>query len=316
MKILVTGGFGYLGARIAEFLVRQGHYVLVGTRDSKTRSVNEKYNSKIVQISWNEQEKIDEICKGIDVVIHTAGMNATECAVNPVSALEVNSVYTSRLVQSSIKNGVSRFLYISTVHVYSDLLQGVISEDSCPVNLHPYAYSHKVAEDVVNYANKKGLIEGLVIRLSNGIGAPIYKDTNCWKLLVNDLCMQSVRDRKLLLHSDGTQSRNFIPISEVCNLIYHLVCKNLLNNLDSYSTPINVGMEQSYTILEMAELIQDRSYKLLGYLPPISKTERTSDNSRLMLDYKIDTLLSLGYKFQYSIEDEIDALIKYCYKQF
>ena len=158
MKILVTGGFGYLGARIAEFLVKQGHHVLAGTRNKLNRPINKKFHTEIVQISWNEQEKIDEICKGVDLVIHTAGMNASDCAENPVSALEVNSIYTSRLVQSSIKQGVKRFLYISTVHVYSDLLQGVISEDSYPVNLHPYAYSHKVAEDVVNYANKKGLI--------------------------------------------------------------------------------------------------------------------------------------------------------------
>ena len=315
MKILVTGGFGYLGARIAEFLVGQGHYVVVGTRDSKVRSVNDKCNSKIVQISWNEQEKIDEICKGIDVVIHTAGMNSSECATDPASALEVNSVYTSRLVQSSIKNGVAQFLYISTVHVYSDSLQGVISENTHPVNLHPYAYSHKVAEDVVSYAHKQGLIDGIVIRLSNGFGAPVHNNPNCWKLLVNDLCMQSVRDRRLVLHSDGMQSRNFIPISEICNIIYHLVCKKLLNNIDSYSNPINVGLEQSYRLLEIATLIQDRSFLLFGYRPPISKVDNTNDDSRLMLDYKIDTLLSLGYTFQYPIEDEIDLLLKYCHTQ-
>lgn len=313
MKILITGGFGYLGARIAEFLIRQGHYIIVGTRDSKIRVVNEKFNSKIVQLSWNEQGELDKICKGIDVVIHTAGINAQECAENPVSALEVNSVNTSRLVQSAIKNGVQRFLYISTVHVYSDSLQGVISEKSCPVNIHPYAYSHKVAEDVVSYAHKAGLIDGIVIRLSNGFGAPVHDNANCWKLLINDLCMQSVRDRGLVLNSDGKQSRNFIPISEVCNVIYHLVCKNLLNNLDSYSTPINVGMKKSYTIFEIAMLVQDRSFQLLGYRPPIKKVDNDNDDNRLMLDYKIDTLLSLGYKFQYSIEDEIDLMLKYCY---
>jgi UDP-glucose 4-epimerase len=312
---LVTGGFGFLGARIAEFLNRQGHYIVVGTRDSKIKSVNDKCNSKIVQISWNEQEKIDELCKGIDVVIHTAGMNASECVTDPASALEVNSVYTSRLVQSSIKNGVAQFLYISTVHVYSESLQGVISENTCPVNVHPYASSHKAAEDVVSYAHKQGLINGIVFRLSNGFGAPVHNTANCWKLFVNDLCMQSVRDRRLVLHSDGMQCRNFIPISEVCNIINHLVCKQLLNNEDNYSMPINVGGEQSYRILEMAKLIQDRSYQLFGYRPPISKLKNTNDSSRIMLDYKIDTLSSLGYTFQYSIEDEIELLLKYCHAQ-
>ena len=315
MKILVTGGFGYLGARIAEFLVEQGCYVVVATRNSNLQPANDKRYSKIVQISWNEQEKIDDICKDIDIVIHTAGMNAVKCIADPTSAIEVNSVYTSRLVQSSIKTGVKRFLYISTVHVYSDSLCGVISEDTCPVNLHPYAYSHKVAEDIVSFAHKKGLLDCVVIRLSNGFGAPVHSNTNCWELLVNDLCMQSVRDEKLVLHSDGMQSRNFIPISEICNIIYHLLCKKPLDNKIGHKNPINVGGENSYRILEMAKLIQEQSFFLFGYRPSISKVDNINNNNQLMLDYKLDRLLSLDYIFQYSIEKEIEILLKYCHMQ-
>jgi nucleoside-diphosphate-sugar epimerase len=87
-----------------------------------------------------------------------------------------------------------------------------------------------------------------------------------------------------------------------------------MNIYYTLSSHINVGMQKTCTLFEMAELIQSRIHKLFGYLPPISKTEKSSDNNHLTLDYKIDTLLSLCYKFQYSIEEEIDELIKYCFK--
>ena len=76
-------------------------------------------------------------------------MNAQNCVTDPVAALEVNAVATARLLQAAIRQGAKRFIYLSTAHVYGSSLSGVITEETCPASLCPYAASHRAGEDVV-----------------------------------------------------------------------------------------------------------------------------------------------------------------------
>ena len=103
MKVLITGGFGYLGSRLAQFLISQGvNEIILGSR-RLMESPSWLPHAKVVKIQWDSLSKLEEICSGIDVVIHLAGMNAQDCANDPVSALEFNGVATARLVQASMQ---------------------------------------------------------------------------------------------------------------------------------------------------------------------------------------------------------------------
>src|SRR5207245_1641136 len=104
-----------------------------------------------------------------------------------------------KLTDAAKRAGVRRVVYVSTAHVYGAPLAGVITEASCAVSLHPYATSHRAAEDVVRAAHERKTIEGVVIRLSNAYGAPVSEDANCWTLLVNDLCRQAARTKTMVL---------------------------------------------------------------------------------------------------------------------
>ena len=84
--------------------------------------------------------------ENVDVVIHTAGMNAQECASDPEQALAFNGTVTADLVSSAVKQGVQKFIYLSTAHVYKEPLVGTISESSQTTNTHPYATSHLAGE--------------------------------------------------------------------------------------------------------------------------------------------------------------------------
>jgi UDP-glucose 4-epimerase len=165
MNILITGGLGFLGARIARHLYDEGHYVLRGTRRDvgSVDCSNEQF--PVVQTFWFDAEKLENICSDIDVIVHVSGMSAQECACDPVGALMTNAVATASILQAAVKSHVRRFIYVSTIHVYTSCLQGVISEQTTLSNLHPYATSNRAAEDVVLSAQKYHLIDGVVIRL-------------------------------------------------------------------------------------------------------------------------------------------------------
>ena len=96
MRVLVTGGFGYLGGRIAQSLSAEGHKIVLGSR-VKQQSPGWLPDADVVQIEWINSESLLAICSEIDVIVHAAGMNAQDCLLDPEGAIEFNGclLYTS-----------------------------------------------------------------------------------------------------------------------------------------------------------------------------------------------------------------------------
>lgn len=313
MRILITGGFGYLGGRLAQFLANQaGYTVLLGSRQ-QTRPPHWLSHVVIVQTRWDSPASLEQICTGVNAVVHLAGMNAQDCTADPAAALEVNGLATARLLNAAIKQGVKRFIYLSTAHVYGNPLAGVITEETCPTNLHPYATSHRAGEDVVRAAHQRGEIEGIVIRLSNGYGAPVHKDANCWMLLVNDLCRQVATTHEMVLRSTGLQRRDFVPLTDACRAIGHLL---VLPKQDLGRGTFNMGGKTASTVWEVACLIQERCEATLGFLPQLNRVAPQADEAIAELDYRLDALLQTGFQPSADRVEEIDQLIKFCKTSF
>jgi len=308
MKVLVAGGFGFVGARVAQALDAAGHEVVLGSRAAR-RVPSWLPHAQVRHMDWQSRQSLQQACTGADAVVHAAGMNATDCAADPSQALQVNGVGTVNLVQAAIAAGVARFFYFSTAHVYASPLQGEINEDSCPRNLHPYASSHLAGEYALLHALATDRIAGTSLRLSNGFGAPVTTDADCWVLVANDLCRQAVTQRKLVLQSSGEQLRDFVPLSAVCEDVQKLL------TLPAQLLPkiLNIGSGESVPVLAMASLIQNRCQASLGYIPPIETGTRKE--AALPLRYGSLHTQSLGLAATNPIA-EIDALLGYCYKHF
>ncbi|WP_020395549.1 SDR family oxidoreductase [Thiolinea disciformis] len=311
--VLITGGFGFVGGRIAAHLAQAGYQIILGSRNAVTPP---KWlpQAKVVQMLWDGTAALEKCCVNVDIVIHAAGMNAQDCSADPVAALTFNGVATTRLTTAAKRAGVSRFIYFSTAHVYASPLVGNITEDQCPRNLHPYATSHLAGEQAVLSATQYGTMQGIVLRLSNAFGAPTHKDVNCWMLLVNDLCKQAVQSHKLVLQTNGLQYRDFISMSDVCRVTQDLTeapSEILHTNL------FNIGSGLSQTVLEIAQLIQKRSLAILGFEPMLYRAETTSNEYHQNIKFSNHRLNTLGIKIK-NTENviEIDNLLKFCSTSF
>jgi len=312
-RILISGGLGFIGGRLAEYFLKVGHQVVLGSRNV-TNPPDWLPQAEVEQIKWNYDFDLENSCEGVDVIIHAAGMNAQDCATDPVAALDFNGVVTARLVESASRAGVKKFIYLSTAHVYASPLVGVVTEESYPRNLHPYATSHIAGENTVLSASKREIIQGIVIRLSNAFGAPMHKKVNCWMLLVNDLCRQAVQTGRLVLQTRGLQQRDFIAMNEVCRVAESLAA----GDCSSMQLPIfNVGAGISKSVLEMAQLIQQRCTQVLGFNPDLEYKEGVVEEPSLMLTYRTDHLTSLGISTK-SLDNiaEIDRLLQFCQRAF
>jgi UDP-glucose 4-epimerase len=312
-RILVTGGFGYVGGRVAmELASLPDTQIILGTRFPKDRPAWLP-SASVIATDWNNTIAIEQACKDVDTILHFAAMNEIDAAKNPADALQMNGVATVRLVEAAKVANVKKFIYLSTAHVYGSLLKGYLDESVCPRPIHPYATSHRAAEDVVLAAHDAGKMTGLVIRLSNSFGTPAHPDVNRWTLLVNDLCKQAVASKKLKLHTHGLQRRDFITLTDVTRAITHMLRldKEYLGN-----GIFNVGGCWSPTIIEIANLIAVRCEITLGYLPEIIRPEPIGNEIDQQLDYRIDKLKLTGFNLINNHKAEIDSTLLLCKQAF
>ena len=312
MRILITGGLGFVGGRLAAHLADAGHQIVLGSR----KAINPSAwlpQAEVLQIEWDNCHALELSCNGVDIVIHAAGMNAQDCATDPVAALAFNGLATARLVSAAIRSGVKKFIYLSTAHVYASPLKGNITEATCPRNLHPYATSHLAGEQAILSASQLGQIKGIVLRLSNAFGVPMHKDVNCWMLLVNDLCRQAVTTRNLVLHSNGLQNRDFVAIDKVCCLV-----ECLLAEAGTGMVPpiFNIGSGKSQSVLEMAQMVQIRCKHVLGYEPKLRRSIESSGAVLQPLDYIGGAINKVGLQLLTNPTNEIDNLLRFCCSQF
>ncbi|MDB2676336.1 SDR family oxidoreductase [Amylibacter sp.] len=311
MRILITGGTGFVGGRLVDKLVANGHDVILGTRNG-SKNFGWLKNLKTEKISWENPYLLQKLCSGIDVVIHAAGMNAEDCASDPQAAHLFNGVSTGRLAVAAARAHVEKFIYLSTAHVYRSPLLGVIDEHTLPENSHPYAASKLAGEIAAMEAGRLGAIKVNVLRLSNVFGRPINRNVNCWMLVVQDLCRQAIEKKQMKLRNSG-QKRDFVAMSEVCSVMEKLIVRNYMQKDENI---FNVGTGMSQSVLEIANVIRARCIELLGFAPEIDCNDFSSNNLT-HLHYKTDRLSLIRFRFDTNaLITELDSLIMFCVREF
>lgn len=171
MNILITGGTGFIGSRLAIKCIERGDNVRVF---SKANNPAEEYNEKIIQDSgvevimgsMSDRDALAKITEGIDVIVHLAAAQH-EANIQDQIFRDVNVEGTRNLLDAAVKSGVKRFVHGSTIGVYG-ILDGVINEESpCnPVNI--YGVTKLEGEKVVLSYKEK--IPVVIIRISETYG--------------------------------------------------------------------------------------------------------------------------------------------------
>ena len=312
--VLITGGFGYLGGRIAQQLAKtKGTTVRLATRRHDTSAPAWLPEAEVVTLALDNDPSIETACNGVHAVIHLAALDAKECGDDPQRALQVNGAGTLKLLQAAERAGVGKFIYFSTAHVYGAPLAGTLTEQSLPRPAHPYAITHHIAEDFVLAARDRGALEGIVVRMSNGFGAPAHTDISQWTLIVNDLCRQAITTRELVLRTSGLQLRDFVTLGDAARAAEHLLHLPTSHCADGV---FNLGGACAYSMLALSERIAARCQSVLGFTPSIRRPAATPDEKVLPLDYRIDKLRQTGFELRGDIDFEIDATLKICKTAF
>jgi UDP-glucose 4-epimerase len=314
MRILVTGGRGYLGGRIAKAFLELGHEVTIATR-SLNENLTNNSNLKITNPDWNSERELENLCMNMDFIFHTAGLNAAACELDPILAHEFNGNTTGRLVMAAENSGSGTFVYLSTAHVYTQPLNGYIDENTVPSNKHPYASSHLLGEAKVLQANSPSgsNLRKHVIRLSNIYGSPNSLAADCWNLYINNIAKQVAVDKSISLQSNPYQLRDFLTISDFLNLMIGLTLEGANKEFPNL---FNFGSGVSISLLNVAHKVSTLANEIFGFTPDVIYRPTKSIDREFDLNFstKYGSILDL-YK-TCSMEKEIKKLLLFTRENF
>lgn len=303
--VLLVGGFGNLGGRIAAHLSQfQNHQIVLASRKKQAAPLWAK-DAQTIQLDVTDPTTFTNIPKSVNCIVQLAATNDVDSAQNPELARTVTAEGTASLLNAAIHNGIERFVYFSTAHVYGAPLQGTITESSPTHAVHPYATTHLEAESAVAAAHENGDIQGIRVRLSNGFGRPMAYEAADWRTLTSDLCRQAVVEKRMEMRTDGLQERNFITKTDIARAVQHLIA--LPTSLTSDGL-FNLGGSQSQSLLAMATTIQERAQKKYSAEFPLHRPEPTSSDIQ-HLNFDIHKLLNTGFSLTEDTLGEIDDFL-------
>ena len=311
VKILITGGLGYLGGRIADFLKKKHPEltIILGTSKEILEIPFWAKSFQIVKLNVCDKSTIDEaVSSDLYAIIHLAALNEYESFSNIKFAWEVNALGTLSLLSTANEKRVQKFIYFSTFHVYGDL-QKIITEKSPTKAHHPYATSHRAAEDMVRFYHHYQDMDTLTLRLSNGFGYPMDLGVSRWTLVFNDLCRQAVTSGKIIIKSSGKQHRDFICLHDVASAVDHFLYKNVKTWGDGL---FNLGGDCSLSIVDVANKICSTFKKKYGSSIPIEIQEKDDETTYNPVKFDINKLKNTGFSLTGNMDQEIDRTLSLC----
>lgn len=306
-KVLVTGGSGYIGARLCLHLADQGYMVtpLCYSYVPEDKSWASKMDNIVVG-DLRDEKFLSELAKNrYDVIIHLVSLDHNQSNGSPshVSAVNITPVWA--LLDIFSKQGLRKFIYFSTAQVYGVLKDETVTELRDTNTQNAYGLTHRVGEVICEHYNRVSSVDCRVVRLSNSYGTPIFDENNCWWLVVNDLCRMAYLEKKIVLQSDGSPLRDFIHGWDVCSGVQCIV----ETSEDRFVYNLNSGNTMS--IMEIAQKIKAVYFVRYGIELPIIAAKRASDVE--IKKYSLDNSLvrSIGFEPKWSLEDGINNLFEY-----
>ncbi len=253
-KILITGASGYIGARLSQCLARAGYQVAALCYPAVPQQ--EQWLSlmdRVVLGDITDCSVIETMTDSYyDVLIHLVSLDHRQSESDPQVVYRVNvQPLWNLLYHFSRKGNLKRCVYFSTVQVYGKTSDSVISEQTPVGPVNAYGLTHWLCEEICNYYNRNGQINCVNLRLSNSYGDPVFKDANCWWLVVNDLCRQAVENGRICLLSDGSPQRDFIHHRDIVEAVKAIIRADKL-----FCSTYNLCSGQTFTIGELAYIVK------------------------------------------------------------
>lgn len=260
MKIVVTGGCGFIGGHLCELLVKKGHSV-VALDDLSTGSLENVASLakckrfKFVKGSICSPRLVDRLVKGADAVFHLASVVGVKLVCDePVRTIETMADGTSVVIKACRKY-MKKVLVASTSEVYGKGVKVPFSEDDDrlmgPTSIRRWAYANCKAMDeflaLAHYHEAK--LPVVVVRFFNTVGP---RQTGMYGMVVPRFVKAALNNEPITVYDDGKQSRCFCHVLDVVEAVEKL----MFHCPEAVGQVINVGNPREITIGDLARFVK------------------------------------------------------------
>lgn len=308
MKILITGGGGFQGSHLTEYMLGKGHEVSVLTTYSDISHNHLKHVADKVNIIWGsvtDKEIVEKSVRGHAVVFHLAGrINVDESLEDPLAFFYANILGTYNVLDAVKKYG-ARLIVTSTCEVYGDghsLKEGELLTETSELKPNsPYAAS-KAAMDRISYSYYKSFdLDITIVRPFNIYGERQKNGT--FGALIPIMVAKAMRGEDLLVYGDGNSERDYTHVSDTMEA-YNIV----LNNDTLKGKVVNFASGENVKVKDIANYIAKKFNVNVVHGPA-----RPGEVSR----FPADTVFSrsLGYSPKVSVWEGIDRYIEWAKKE-
>jgi len=287
MKIIITGGCGYIGTELTKFLLKKNFVIKVIDTQWFGNYLPKHKNLLVVKKDIRNISKYD--LAGYNKIIHLANIaNDPSAEINTDLSWDVNVLGIKNLVEESIKSKIKHFIYSSSGSVYGIRKEKKVIETTDLTPISTYNKTKMIAEKTLLSYQKKIKIH--CIRPATVCG---YSDKMRLDLTVNALTYNAIKYKKIIVHG-GKQIRPNINIQDLIKVFYFFVKDNKIKN-GCY----NAGFE-NMSVLKIAKLVKK-------IIPSKIIIKKMYDPRNYRLDSS--KLLKLGFKRRYSVKNAIGELL-------
>ncbi len=267
MKVLITGGAGYIGSHMGLALLDEGNDIVI--LDNLTTGSKKILPSKanFIQGDISDLSLVQRVLSehNFDVVTHFAGsINVEESVKNPLKYYENNTHNTIKFLKCLTNSSVKKFVFSSTAAVYEEKKNGSISETYSCNPSNPYGRSKLMCENIIQDLSKSTNLKFFILRYFNVAGADPQLRSGQINEKSNHLikaCIDCVLQKRELIEiygadyetDDGSCVRDFIHVSDLISG-HLLAVKHLVKGGDS--DICNLGYGKGFSVLEIVERVK------------------------------------------------------------
>lgn len=254
MKVLITGGAGFIGSNLARYFKERDEHGEVRIIDdlSTGRLANlDGIDADFTEGSILDYDLLTFVTKGVDSVVHLAAIGSVPRSVGaPRPTHDANITGTLNVLEAAREHGIDHVVVASSSSVYGSNLKLPKSEFDWTRPMSPYGVSKLATEGYAIAYNFSYGMKTLAFRFFNvfGPGQPADHD---YAAVIPKFLDAALNGETLTIHGDGLQSRDFTYVATVCSAIYDAVARKV-----SSRDPVNLAFGTSTTLLQLIERLE------------------------------------------------------------
>lgn len=311
-KVLVIGAAGFIGGFVVGELLKQNVKEVI-IYDNFTRGKMENLEESLKDERCSifayggdvrEIDILDKAMDGVDYVFHLAAMWLLHCKDFPRTAFDVNIAGTFNVLEACVKHKVKKLIYSSSASVYGDAVHVPMTEDHPFNNKNFYGATKIAGEAMATAYNDRYGLEIVGLRYMNVYG-PGQDQHAVYSGVVPIVLNKIDRGEQPIVNGDGSQAYDFIYVEDIAR------CNIAAANSDVKLGYYNVGTQVQTTVKELCNTMLKLTNSDLNvkYVPYSEDDARQLVQNRIGSKEKAEQ--ELDFKYKYSLEDGLQALINW-----